>query len=375
MENLTFQQLKARVSIIDVASSLGYALDKSKGLKQPSFVLSQDGGEVDRIYIKNPYNPEIQGFWRREGNKGDVISFVRENLDRFGVVGYNDWDMINKILHSFANHDYTAPRTEYKQLYTPPVFDPNRWVKVSNTYYRDRILEGRGIDRYSSTIFADHIHIIKDANAEKSYVNIGFPYRKPGETEVIGYEIRGIGHFKSKAAGTDSTHGMWIADFTQSPLQAKNLYIAESALDAIAYYQLHKQQIELFSSVFVSFGGAFSDEQFKSLISHYDTARRNLLFDNDLYGRIYDIRAYALATEKQLEVGVDKQNDQIKLSIDGTQLSLSPEQTSLSEVLRQTGNRLSPDIITVIKPEGQVKDWNDILQLEASTPSKLSVHR
>ena len=168
---------------------------------------------------------------------------------------------------------------------------------------------------------------------------------------------------------------MWIADFTQSPLQAKNLYIAESALDAIAYYQLHKQQIELFSSVFVSFGGAFSDEQFKSLISHYDTARRNLLFDNDLYGRIYDIRAYALATEKQLEVGVDKQNDQIKLSIDGTQLSLSPEQTSLSEVLRQTGNRLSPDIITVIKPEGQVKDWNDILQLEASTPSKLSVHR
>lgn len=376
METLSFKELKSRVSVIDVAESLGYALDKSKGLKQPSYVLRGEAGETDRIYIKNPDKPEIQGYWRRTGDKGDVISFVRENLAKFPVMGYNDWEKVNKILHGFANHTYSAPKVEYKQLYQRPHFEPDRWIKVDNSYYRDRILDGRGIDRYSSSIFADHIDILRDAKASKQYTNIGFPYRKPGESEVIGYEIRGLGHFKSKAAGTDSTHGMWIADFTHSPLEAKNLYVAESALDAIAYYQLHKEQIELYSSVFVSFGGAFSDEQFKTLIAHYDTAKRNLLFDNDLYGNIYDIRAYALATGKQVEIRLDKQHeDRILVSLDDHQLTLTPEQTTLSGVLAQTGNRLSGDIVNVIKPDGLAKDWNEILQLDQPQENKISMHR
>ena len=52
---LSFQELKSRVSVIDVASFLGYKFDRSKGMSQPSFVLTDAGGDVtDRIYIKNP---------------------------------------------------------------------------------------------------------------------------------------------------------------------------------------------------------------------------------------------------------------------------------------------------------------------------------
>ena len=64
---LSFKELKDRVSIMQVAMDLGYVLDKSKGNSQPSFVLMSGGKEeTDRIYIKNPNNPSIQGYWRRE---------------------------------------------------------------------------------------------------------------------------------------------------------------------------------------------------------------------------------------------------------------------------------------------------------------------
>jgi len=52
---LSFKELKDRVSIMQVAMDLGYVLDKSKGNSQPSFVLMSGGKEeTDRIYIKIP---------------------------------------------------------------------------------------------------------------------------------------------------------------------------------------------------------------------------------------------------------------------------------------------------------------------------------
>jgi hypothetical protein len=35
--------------------------------------------------------------------------------------------------------------------------------------------------------------------------NLGFPYTEPGNTKVLGYEIRGYNGYKSKAAGTNSS--------------------------------------------------------------------------------------------------------------------------------------------------------------------------
>lgn len=115
-------------------------------------------------------------------------------------------------------------------------------------------------------MFSQHIQLIKDKNAKNNFVNLGFPYRLPGDKKCVGYEIRGIGGFKSKASGTDSTNGMWIADFTQSKQEAKNIFIAESAFDAIAFYQIHRNRLPLMSSVFVSFGGSF----FRSTIQEFD---------------------------------------------------------------------------------------------------------
>ena len=379
MANLTYKELKERVTIIEVARHLGYELDISKGTKSPSYVLEGSEGSHDRIYIKNPNIPGMQGYWRRGTmEKGDVIDFVRENLDKFSVVSaYNDTDKLNKVLHGFANHFFSSPTEDkaYKELFTPKKFEESRWIIDDNSYHRDRLLEGRGIDRYSSSIFANHIRLIRDANAKNKYVNLGFPYRVPGKDKLVGYEIRGISGFKSKAAGTDSTNGMWIADFTRSPLEVRNLYVAESAFDALSYYQLNRNHIDLYSSVFVSFGGSFSDNQFNTLIEYYDMAKANLLFDNDLYGNLYDIRAYALTAGKQLSLSLDNESNRVNIILDGKSVSLEATETTLNALLERSGNKINPDRLSIIKPQSNVKDWNDILQQESQTESKSAIRR
>lgn len=378
MSNLTFQELKSKVSIIDVATYLGYQLDKSKGVKYPSYVLSAGKDEVDRIYITNPTNNSTQGFWRRSSTKGgDVISFVREQIERFNVSGYNDIDRVNTVLHNFANSVYTPPvqQSQYQALFTPKPFDENRWEKVDNSYIRDRIFASRGIDRQTSMMFSQHIQLIKDKNAKNDFVNLGFPYRLPGDKKCVGYEIRGIGGFKSKASGTDSTNGMWIADFTQSKQEAKNIFIAESAFDAIAFYQIHRNRLPLMSSVFVSFGGSFSDQQFKNLTNYYTASKPVLLFDDDLYGKIYDIRAFALMLDKKVNIGLDSDKGHIDFSIDDKNFSLTNEEVSLSAFQKLSGLRTNNDELSILKPKGNVKDWNEQLQLETETASKYTMRR
>ena len=379
MANLTYRELKERVSVIDVARYLGYEFDRSKGTKQPSYVLNGEGEERDRIYIKNPHELSMQGYWRRNSTRGgDVIQFVRENLDKFSnVTGYNEVDRLNKVLHNFANHYFTPPveDSNYKALFAPKTFEKDRWAKETNTYFRDRIFESRCIDRHSSLVFSDHIDLIRDTQSSSKYVNMGFPYTIPGNDNVVGYEIRGIGGFKSKAAGTDSTNGMWIADFSRSPQGVRNIYVAESAFDAISYYQLNNAQIDLSSSAFVSFGGSFSDSQFRSLIHYYDTAKPNLLFDNDLYGHLYDIRAYAIVTGTPLSASLDSKTGNVRIIIDGKNLNLSSEDTTLTKVLEGIGQKTDQDILNIIKPQGGAKDWNEILQLEHETTAKNSIGR
>lgn len=43
----------------------------------------------------------------------------------------------------------------------------------------------------------------------------------------------------------------WIADFLPTPQMAKHIYFAESALDAMSFYQLNANKIKLEESVFL----------------------------------------------------------------------------------------------------------------------------
>lgn len=375
----SFQELKARVSVIDVATYLGYQFDRSKGVAQPSFVLTSGTGEVlDRIYIKNPNDSSRQGYWRREGinNSGDVISFVREHLDKFGVTGRNELDTINKVLHRFAGQEFELKdkQREYQTYsHTTQTFDPSRWVEGISPQTRDRIFSARNINPHTLLTFAPYIHSVQDTHQERKYTYVAFPYTIPGDNKLVGYELRGIGGFKSKASGTNSHEGMWLASFADSKEDVRNIYIAESAFDALAFYQIHRDKIDLKSSAFVSFGGSFSDRQFTGLIQIFPKARPVLLFDSDMTGVMYDIRATTLMSGKVVQSKIE--GDSVHFSIDDKHFSLPVDGLSAKEFREASGIDLPPSQLLVYKPYEGRKDWNDILMSPPSTEQTSKIKR
>lgn len=367
MNKLNYQEIKSLVSVIDVASYLGYQYDRSKGVAQPSFVLVGGGGEIlDRIYIKNPNDNSRQGYWRREGinNSGDVITFVKENLNSFGVQGRNELDTLNKVLHRFAGREYTYTPTEYHaHSRTAQEFDPSRWVEALSPSTRDRIFSARNIDTHTILTFASHIHSVQDSKQDRKYTYVAFPYTIPSHTDTVGYELRGLSGFKSKAAGTNSHEGMWLATFNEDKEQIRNLYIAESAFDALAFYQIHREKIDLKGSAFISFGGSFSDRQFLGLKEHFPNARPVLLFDADTTGIMYDIRATALTAGKSVQSKIV--GDDVQFSLDGKTFQLPISTLSAKAFQDASGISIPSSQLYVFKPYGDRKDWNDILM----TPS------
>ena len=101
---IDYKEAKKKVSIISILRDWGYKFDKSKGKISPNFVLRDEHGkEIDRVIITNPKKSEEQGYWRRDGGKGDLITFIKENLNQFGVVGRNETDTVTKVLAKLMN--------------------------------------------------------------------------------------------------------------------------------------------------------------------------------------------------------------------------------------------------------------------------------
>lgn len=370
---LTFYELKQRVSIIQIADDLGYKFDASKGLIQPSFYLKDgQGNTIDRIFIKNPKNNAIQGYWRHSvtgKNSGDLIDFIKENLHKFseGQSARNDIDAINKILNKYAGTLMSFEQIAQKHMnisntkdFEKKDFDVNRYpVSEEDKVKRiSSLLEKRNISAETAETFSPFIAIIQDANSKYNYKNLGFPYTIPGENKTVGYEVRGMGGYKGKATGTDSTNALWIADFSKEPNAVRTVFLAESALDIMAFYQINKNKIDVNNSVFCSMGGSFSANQFSNVINHYKAAKVVCCFDNDINGKMYDARAYCLMNGKELKSSTDGEN--VNFTVGDKQFNIPIDKFTFKEFLKEFKLHQNMEF-SVWKAPGEYKDWNDVL--------------
>ena len=118
--------------------------------------------------------------------------------------------------------------------------------------------------------------------------------RIPGKEQdgIVGLEERGLPRmdgssgYKGKAAGSNSSEGLWIANLGKKPLsESSHVYWFESGYDAMAYYQLHKGDTNVKKGVFLSSGGNPTYRQFEGVLKEAKGAVHHLCFDEDLAGR------------------------------------------------------------------------------------------
>jgi hypothetical protein len=363
---MDFKALKSKVGIDDIAISLGYQIDRKAGLgRYVEFVLPDSaGGRKDTIIVSHINDKAWQTFFRRNGQRGDVISLIQENINSFGVTGRNNWDTISRVLAKFANEPVENKVSSYLHLSKEGNhFDPKLYQTepIMNDYKNAQyIFRQRGIKKETIETFGLWIHKVKDTRLNNDYFNVGFPYRRLGSDKTEGYEIRGYGSFKRKAPGTNSTTAAWIVDFSKNnnPHDIKNVYFAESAYDIMSFYQSNKAKLvgELDKSVFVSIGGTFSNQQVSGIMDYYSHACAVDCFDNDIPGRIYGMRMVGVV--EKIPLNIIQSENSIKVEYNGNEHIFDSQKVSLNSLRAFIAFKRDFD---VEKAPSAFKDWNDVV--------------
>ena len=357
---VNFKELKSRVGIDDVAYALGYKLDRKAGVgRYIELVLGDGHDKRDTIIISNPHNKSAQTFFRRDGSKGDVVTLIRENLNAFYVSGKDDWQKVAKVMARFANMPepaYKDDREYVRQVARDSrAFDETRYeLKLLDMEHLPYLFSKRGLSDDTVKTFFPFISLIRDKQNEKfDGYNVGFPYTNGKVEGVQGYEIRGFGGYKAKAAGTDSSASAWVADLSKE--MPWKVFFCESAFDAMAFYQMNRAKIGK-DVALVSLGGTFSDGQVKGVMNRFPNARAYDCFDNDLAGRIYGLRLMALLEDIPLKI--NKQDGMLQIEAKGKIFELNPDRPLPVQASEQLSIRYK---MGQMLPPKAFKDWNDYL--------------
>lgn len=369
---VNFKDLKAKVGIDDVAYALGYRLDRKAGVGRYMELVLGDGKEKrDALVICHLQDKASQRFFRRDGSKGDVVTLIRENLNAFNVSGKDEWQKIAKVLSRFANMpepEYREDREYVQSARYHATFDSSRYeVKPINPDKVPAIFQQRGLSDETVRTFAPFIRLIRDRKNENfDGYNIGFPYTNGENDKVRGYEMRGYGGYKSKAAGSDSSSSAWVADLSGGyPNVVKSVFFCESAFDAMAFYQWNRKQLTN-EIALVSLGGTFSDGQIRQVLNRFPGARPFDCFDNDLPGRIYGLRMMALV--ENIPLKINRTRDSLEVEANGRSFRLDPERPFQVQVKEHLSVRY--DMGQWLPPKA-FKDWNDCL---LNKPMEVRLH-
>lgn len=307
--DLTYNDFLQRLNIQDVLIDAGYHLNKKDGLRYPSYVrLDSDGRRIrgDKFIVTQ------QGkccFHAQQQKVYNIISFIKEHPHFFTEyhAGMSPDRLVNLVCNRLLNHPIAEretriirPKQDVKPFdmadYDLHKFNPQNRETQKKFY---PYFKNRNIDLYTQYAFHRHFYLAtKHREDGLKYTNLAFPLTLPKDTEqIVGLEERGrprmdgSGSYKGKAEGSNSSEGLWIASPAKTPLTAaKHIYWFESAYDAMAYYQLHQaENKELRKAVFISTGGAPSQQQFKGMIKVTPNAAHHLCFDRDRAGQVYAI--------------------------------------------------------------------------------------
>lgn len=363
-----FKELKAHVGIDDVAYSLGYRLDKKAGVgKYVELVLGDSRNRQDTIIVSNRRDKASQIFFRRDGSKGDVVTLIRENLDRFVVSGDNEWQKVAKVMARFANMpepEYKQERDYYRGAGHTSDFDSKRYeTKTIDSANIPRLFSQGGISDETVRTLSPFLTLIRDTKNENfDGYNVGFPYTDTNN-EVKGYEICGMGGYKSKAAGTNSSSAAWVADMPRGDsVLVKSVFFFESAFDAMAFYQMNHATLPE-NLALVSLGSTFSDGQITGVMQRFPNAKAFDCFDNDVAGRIYGLRMMALLEDIPLKI--TKTDKGLMVEAKGKNIEIDTQRPIISQVSKSLSirHRMGQWL-----PPKAFKDWNDCLMNKPMEP-------
>ena len=387
---MTYDDFLRSLSIKDILVDAGYTLNKRDGFRYPSYVrYGSDGTRIrgDKFIVTQNGNC---CFRPPEQKLYNVISFIKAFPEKFTEFrgGISSDHLVNLVCNRLMNNPivdnfthYRNHTTELKPFslndYTLHLFNPQDRETQKKFY---PYFKHRGIDLYTQYAFHKHIALAtKERPDGKSYTNLSFPLTLPSDKEhkIVGFEERGRPQsdgtsYKGKAEGSNSSNGLWIANLSGKSLEdADKVLWFESAYDAMAYYQLHRQSGADTKAVYVSTGGNPTENHYRGLVSVTPNAKHHLCFDNDNAGRIFALnfiyqpsmawRDYVYSIKDSLDV---KSGDFSLLPKETRDLYAKAESLEIEYYSSKSSGLVCKEDLEDIKAEAilAIKEFNDAIR-------------
>lgn len=362
----TFQEYKRKISISEVAESLGYKLNAKAGRKYLEYKLYSGNTKVDEILIYN--NGGIQTYFSRFGigDKGDLINFVMNRLSSFTCSG-NGYDAVREVLSKYSNDVSveTRPKKVLPNVETKFSIDDYD-ISVNEKVIYEYLNEIRkiSIDTIKAFIKIGAVNTVCNRTNAYKILNVAFPFCFiSNPEEILNFELRNYNSrqgrsFKGFCPGGSKANAVWIASFASDRNKVKNVYIGESALDMMALYQVLDEG-EREDAAFISVGGNLVYSQIKDLRAAFPNAEVYLCFDDDTQGNIYDVMA-AYFLVKGLEPKVYRNANDVIISLYDNVVELKTSVNKFVSLNYLLGVDVMPEWLHIKKPHA-AKDWNDVL--------------
>jgi len=268
-----------------------------------------------------------------------------------------------KVLTDFAGQTNLKPESHYNAL--PTTHKEKESFEQEDFHIRFAVLNelsflqhDRKLSKDTLKTFLPYIHTVR--RKDQHFSNIGFPYQIPGSEnqkmspEFVGFEMVNYG-FKGHARGSHRRQAVWMANLAPAPQLTRDVYIAESAIDAMSFYQLHRHEFDFDHAVFISTGGNLLKHQAKNLLEAFPKAKIHTLFDNDFSGKMYDI--YLAGIKSKRDVVIQKKQNSVLFKTAKGIFELPNDQISLSRFERETGIRSG-----ILTHKAKGNDFNEMLQ-------------
>jgi hypothetical protein len=261
--NEELEKFKSEINLAELAAAYGYELVRKESCKT-SFVMKHPA-EVSKIVVATDSKDGHSIFFDVHNRaSGSVIDFV---MYQEGVNLGN----ARKILRNYLNGERPAP----VQLTRPEPTSRDQVHLFANWQamrpYQGSYLEERGLSPETIAAFAEHIRTDRRGNTI---------FRHDNEKGLSGWETKNTNFSGFSGAGKKA---LFIRQIGSLP--PDTIVIAESAIDAMSYYQLRPG-----NGLYLSFAGSMSQDQERLLnriVSRYQESNVIIATDRDQKGNEY----------------------------------------------------------------------------------------
>ena len=311
--NLSFTELKEKISLLEFAQVQGYKMNRSKSTKRYPVL---DGPTGDTLVVKTAgahqpatYFNATEGMGTRD--RGDLVEFVKQRLHSHfrPDPALSLYDNVNKILHDYLSLPfaqkqpflapalYEGPTTEKEfslRLYNLKPYDP-----AKHTY-----LSTRGItdETVRNDLFRGRITV----NNFKGNIYTVFPFYYEDAERIGGLNFRAE-QSNTNAAFSNHQRGLWMS---KPGDRISSIILTESPIDALSHHQLYKPVAPLYVANF----GQPTLEQYHSLFNGTLARLQSKLeqnftvvsaYDNDLAGAQYNTKLLNVISGGQYHISLE----------------------------------------------------------------------